>query len=215
MTQNPDGSGPALPGAQLRDRWLPWLISGVVVLLVAAGVGVFFLLKEDQPTQPGESVSRDRSNSPVSRPTGGTEATPEESDISEDSLLLFAGSPDVARMFLELMLAQDYEPAFLMLTIPLQSELVDAQGLADRFAETGATPGGFANFETAAASEGADRIDFSVIADDVAPAYVGIGIVEEDSELKVSEFLGGDSGLPAPDYLRRGTPAVTSTSNAS
>jgi hypothetical protein len=130
---------------------LPFIIGGLVLLLVAGGVGLYFLLKDDEPTPVASTTSQSTEpTEDTSSPTEDTEdtETPTE-DTDTDSPSgdepNFPDSVAVADAFLELMIDGDYPTALTKLCTDGQDPsdgdgFADGQALAaDFFATLGAT----------------------------------------------------------------------------
>lgn len=166
MTQSPDR-----PPVHRRSRLL-WIVGGLVVVLIAAGLGFFLVLNDDQPTptastssQPGSGTADTRqsagSSEPEGEPSEPDEGRPEGTDANGNPLT-FAGSPETAGAFLDLMTAQDYDSAYALLTENLRNQYPDALTFADEFlAEVGASA--ITSWEMSAAYAGDDHDEISFL----------------------------------------------------
>lgn len=86
--------------------------------MVAGGVGLFFLLKGDEPTPVATSPTT-QSTSETSSTEQTTEESTEETEETGDELV-FDDSPDIAEDFLALMAAGDSPAAYGLLTESVQ-----------------------------------------------------------------------------------------------
>jgi len=114
---------------------LPFIIGGLVLLLVAGGVGLYFLLKDDEPTPVATTTSQSTEpTEDTSSPTEDTEPT-EETDIERPTGdgTNFAVSELIAITFVDLMAEGEYESALLTLCDGGQERFPDGQALADDF----------------------------------------------------------------------------------
>lgn len=215
MTQNPGEFSPVPGGPRLRDPWLPWLMSTLVVLLVAAGIGVFFLLKEDDPTREAASSSQDaaassQESSASSQPTAApssttsteeTEPSSEESAPSEIPGLVFQDSPEVAGAFVDEMFFGELAIAFTATTESLRGQYPGPQELANAFfTEVDANALIVSEFVYAGGANGSDEVAF-YLDTDVGGRYVSVVITEEAGVLKVCRFVGFEAVADDPDPL--------------
>jgi len=133
--QPPYGGGPSRPYGvpqPPKKSPLPFIIGGLVLLLVAGGVGLFLLLNDDDPTPIATSTST--STSQTSESTEDTDSPTEDTDTGSPSGdPNFAESEAVAVVFIELMIAGEYDTARSSLCEDGQDMFADGQALADDF----------------------------------------------------------------------------------
>jgi hypothetical protein len=135
--QPPYGGGPGGPYGSpppSKKSPLPFIILGLVVLLVAGGVGLFFLLNDDDPTPVAQTTaqtteSTEDTGDPTEDTSGPTEDT-DDTDAPGGSGPNFDDSVAVADAFIELMIDGDYDTAFTTLCSDGQDPS-DGDGFAD------------------------------------------------------------------------------------
>lgn len=148
----PYGSGPGSPYGgppPSKNSALPFIIGGLVLLLVAGGVALFFVLNKDDPTPVAtSSTSQSTVSTPdTGSPTEDTQSPTQDSDTGSPGgdAPNFAESEDVAIAFVQLMIDGNYGAALTRLCEdgrdPSDGDgFADPQALADDFfLELGAT----------------------------------------------------------------------------
>lgn len=147
----PYAGGPGAPFGgppPAKKSPLPFIIIGLVVLLIAGGVGLFFALDDDDPTPVASTSSQPtQTSADTDTPTEDTETPTEDTDTDSPSGddPNFAESEVVAADFMELMVNGDYDTALGTLCEdgrdPSDGDgFADGQALADDFfTEIGAT----------------------------------------------------------------------------
>jgi len=127
---------------------LPFIIGGLVLLLVAGGIGLYFILKDDSAppvvaTTTAQTTESTESSEDTADPTEDTETTEDTGSTGDEPN--FAESEDVAVEFVQLMIDGNYETAYASLCedgrdVADGDGLADPQALADDFfLELGAT----------------------------------------------------------------------------
>lgn len=159
--------------------WLPIIIGGLVLLLVAGGVGLYFLLKDDAgPTKVADATAS-RTEDPGT--PGGQEPN-------------FAESEDVASGFIQSIIDGDYQAAYGMLAANGQDMFPDGQALADDFfltigastvtgaQTTSVTPGGGESD-----LDVRDQVTFELDTDSGTVGF-SVQVCEEDGDLKICAY---------------------------
>jgi len=119
--QPPYGGGPGQPyGPPQPDKKspVPFIILGLVVLLVLGGVGLAFFLNKDDPTPvvaPTATSTSTQSTEDTGSPTEDTESSTEDTSSPGGDEPNFAESEDVAIAFMQLMVDGDYDTALTQL----------------------------------------------------------------------------------------------------
>ncbi|MDQ3714573.1 MAG: hypothetical protein M3381_00740 [Actinomycetota bacterium] len=148
----PYGGGPGAPfgGPEpAKKNPLPFIIIGLIVLLIVGGVGLFFALDDGAPTPVATTTSPALTSEDTDTPTEDTETPTEDTDTDTDTPSgddpNFAESEVVAADFVQLMIDGDYDTALSALCEdgrdPSDGDgFADGQALADDFfTEIGAT----------------------------------------------------------------------------
>ncbi|CAN5373329.1 hypothetical protein BH24ACT9_BH24ACT9_07850 [soil metagenome] len=168
---------------------LPWIIGGLVVLLVAGGIGLFFGLKDDDPIPIAATLTTEQTTQ-TSETEVSTEPSTEESteETSESDELNFPDSPQTGEDFLTALSAQDYQAAFDLLTPSLQEEAQTPQAVADElFAQIGTTSVGDAEVIDAFGHGGHDDVILEVETDS-GSVEVLLAIQEYTGALKIFTY---------------------------
>jgi len=129
--QGPYGSPPA-------KSPLPWIIGGLVLLLVLGGLGLFLVLRDDEPTPVANTQTAEQTTQSSESEESTEESTEDSTESTEETSedLVFEGSPDLAADFLDAMANGDYPTAFSLLTEDFRADYSDAQAFADDFFTT-------------------------------------------------------------------------------
>ena len=204
----PSGGQPYSPGADPyggpqgpygpppRKSPLPWIIGGLVLLLVLGGLGLFLSLKDDAPSTVATTQTTEQTTQTSETADSAEESTEESTEDSTESTeeisdeLVDADSPDLATAFVQQMASGDYQSAFATLTADFQTEYADAQAFAtDFFSVIGATVITSWTVSDAFGHEGDhDDIVFD-LETDTGSAGVLLAVIEEAGELRVFDFV--------------------------
>ncbi|MDQ3716310.1 MAG: hypothetical protein M3381_09910 [Actinomycetota bacterium] len=163
---------------------MPFIIGGLVLLLVAGGIGLFFLLKDDNSPTPVANSSTAQSSEPTAdteTPTEDTETPTEDTDTdSAGEGPNFSDSVFVADAFLELMIAGDYDSARSTLCQDGQDMFADGQALADDFFDELGASTVTGGQSTAIEPDGTDRDTVTYdLETDVGAVSLDVSVFEE------------------------------------
>lgn len=204
--QPPYGSGPGGPGGPYgapppgKKSPLPFIILGLVVLLIAGGVGLFFVLNDDDPTPVASTTSPQttESTTDTETPTEDTGSTTEDTDTDSpgDDQPNFTDSEEFAVTFVESMVDGDYVTAHASLCEDGRDAsdgdgFADGQALADDFFEfIGATT--ITGGQTTDVYPDPDESDRDLVEvdleTDVGDVALVLSVLEEDSELTICGY---------------------------
>jgi len=192
--QPPYGGGPGGPYGSpppAKKSPLPFIIGGLVLLLIAGGVGLFFALKEDEPTPVAQTTTQS---------TQSTEETEESSEDTEESTEDTDDSPSgddpnfddsvsLADAFLELMIAGDYEAARFTLCEDGLDMFADGAALAADFFDTLGATSVTGGQSTAIEPDGSDRDTVTYdLETDVGTVALDVSVFEEDGSRTVCGY---------------------------
>lgn len=183
--------GPQGPyGPPSKKSPVPWIIGGLVMLLVLGGLGLFLLLNDDEPTPVAITQTTEQTTQTSATEETTEESTEESTESTEETSddLVFDGSPDAAAAFLDLMASGDYPTAFGMLTEDVRADYTDAQDFADDFFDTiEATAISSSTLADAYGHGNHDDIIFDLATDSGTNAVL-LAVTEEAGVLKVFDF---------------------------
>lgn len=203
----PYGSGPGGPygyGQPPKKSPVPWIIGGLVLLLVAGGIGLFFILSGDedpstvasttsvQATETTEETteeseqSEESEESEQSRETEMTTQDSEEPD-SGGSGQNFPASQDIALDFVNALVGGDFVGAHSLLCAGGQAA-VDPQGLADDFFVTLGSTTILGGGISGVAPDGVDDVVSFDIETDVGVVFLDVLVIEESGILTICGF---------------------------
>lgn len=188
--------GPSSPyGPPGKKSPVPWIIAGLVVLLLAGGAGLFFLLGDDDATPiagtTATTLTGVTSSTEPTETTESTETTEETTESTEETSdeLIDPGSPAAAEALLNELAAGNFQGAFDLLAADLQAEVSDAQGFADAFfAEIDATTISSVELDDAFGHGDHDDIVFDLETDNGTRGVL-LAVVEEGGELRIFDFV--------------------------
>ncbi|MDQ3054525.1 MAG: hypothetical protein M3R66_12155 [Actinomycetota bacterium] len=161
-----------------------------MLLLVLGGVGLFLVLKDDEPTTVATTQTIEQTTETSETEESSEETTEESTESTEEneSDLINEGSPDAGAAFLDLVAAGDYPTAFGMLAEGLRSDYTDAQAFADDFfSVVGGTSITSSTLSEAFGHGDHDDLVFDLETDS-GPSGVLLAVIEEGGELKVFDF---------------------------
>jgi len=202
--QPPYGGGPGSPyGAPPPSKKspLPFIIGGLVLLLVAGGIGLYFILKDDTPTPVAtpptvQTTESTESTEDTADPTEDTESSTEDTGSPGGDEPNFPESEDFAIEFVQLMVDGDYPTALTLLCADGQDAsdgdgFADPQALADDFfLELGATTvTGGETTDVTAAPDATDRdiVTFD-LETDVGTVALEVQVLDEDLDLTICGY---------------------------
>lgn len=191
----PYGGGPGSPyGApQPKKSPVPFIVLGLVVLLIAGGLGLFLALNKDDPTPIATSITAPTTQDTE---TADTEPPTEDTGSPTDTEPNFPDSGAAATSFLHWMIVGDYETAHSALCEDGRDAsdgdgFADGQALADDFF-------GFLQASSVTSSETTDVYldpddpDRDVVevslATDVGQVPLVISILEEGGDLTICGY---------------------------
>lgn len=196
--QPPYGGGPGSPyGAPPPSKKspLPFIIIGLVVLLMAGGAGLFFALKDDEPTPVADPTTSQttESTADTNAPTEDTDTPTEDTDTDSPGgdEPNFADSEDTAITFMQLMVDGEYDTARTSLCDDGKEMFANGQELADDFfGFIGATT--ITGGETTDVYADPDESDRDVVAfdleTDVGTVPLIVSILEENGTLTICGY---------------------------
>jgi len=179
---------------------LPFVILGLVVLLIAGGVGLFFVLNDDDPTPVASTtaVQPTESTADTDSSTEDTDSRTEDTDTDSPSgdEPNFADSDEFALTFVELMVDGDYDTALLALCEDGR-DASDGDGFADGpalaadfFTELGATTitdGRSTDVYPNPDESDRDVVEFD-LETDVGDVQLAVSVLEESGNLTICGY---------------------------
>lgn len=199
--QPPYGGGPGSPYGgppPSKKSPLPFIIGGLVLLLVAGGIGLYFVLRGDDsptPVATSSTAQTTESTEDTADPTEDTETSEDTGSPTGDEPN-FAESEDFAIAFVQFMVDGNYDAALATLCVDGQDPS-DGDGFAtgqeladDFFLELGATSvsGGQATAVTASPGEtDRDLVTFD-LETDVGTVALEVQVLDEDLDLTICGY---------------------------